>query len=142
MHNDSCGVEGLTNFSGSDTKKALCPLEDIANATALLTYLRESRNIRIVNKGKYSMIEVASAEFAKNFGRYKELAQREPLAITSHGRTSGYFVSEHEYAEYQRLKGLSRRVYHISELPEATINVMATARMSPAHDHLNDLMTS
>ena len=86
------------------------------------------------------MIEVASAEFAKNFGRYKELAQREPVAITSHGRTSGYFVSENEYAEYQRLKALSRRAYHISELPEATIRAMTTAQMNPAHDHLNALM--
>jgi PHD/YefM family antitoxin component YafN of YafNO toxin-antitoxin module len=85
------------------------------------------------------MIEVASAEFAKNFGRYKELAQREPVAITSHGRTSGYFVSEHEYAEYQRLKALSRRAYHISELPEATIQAMATARMDPSHNHLDEL---
>ena len=34
-----------------------------------------------------------------NFGRYKEDAQREPIAITSYGRTSGYFVSAQEYAE-------------------------------------------
>jgi len=86
------------------------------------------------------MIEVASAEFAKNFGRYKELAQREPVAITSHGRKSGYFVSEYEYAEYQRLKVLSRRAYHISELPEATVRAMTTAQMNPAHNHLNELM--
>jgi len=88
------------------------------------------------------MIEVASAEFAKNFGRYKELAQRETLAITSHGRKSGYFLSEHEYAEYQKLKALSRRAYHISELPEATLKAMATAQMNPAHNHLNDLMNN
>lgn len=86
------------------------------------------------------MIEVASAEFAKNFGRYKEIAQREPVAITSHGRTSGYFVSEHEYAEYQKLKALSRRAYHISELPEATIRAMTTAQMKPEHNHLNALL--
>lgn len=86
------------------------------------------------------MIEIASAEFAKNFGRYKELAQREPLAITSHGRKSGYFLSEHEFSEYQRLKALSRRPYHISELPEETLKAMSTAKMNPAHDHLNELM--
>ena len=86
------------------------------------------------------MIEVPAAEFAKNFGRYKELAQRETVAITSYGRTSGYFVSEHEYAEYQRLKAGARRAYHISELPEETIRAMETARMNPAHNHLNELM--
>lgn len=86
------------------------------------------------------MVEVAATEFAKNFGRYKELAQREPVAITSHGRTSGYFISEHEYLEYQRLKERARRAYHISELPEETIAALAEARMDPAHDHLNALL--
>ncbi len=86
------------------------------------------------------MIEVPATEFAKHFGRYKEIAQREPVAITSHGRTTGYFVAEHEYAEYQRLKSLSRRVYHVSELPEETVATLKTARMNPAHDHLNNLL--
>jgi PHD/YefM family antitoxin component YafN of YafNO toxin-antitoxin module len=73
------------------------------------------------------MIEVPATEFAKHFGRYKEIAQREPVAITSHGRTTGYFVAEHEYAEYQRLKALSRKVYHVSELPEEIIRALRSA---------------
>ena len=86
------------------------------------------------------MVEVAATEFAKNFGRYKELAQREPVAITSHGRTSGYFISEHEYVEYQRLKAAARRALHVSELPEETVVALEEARMDPAHEHLNGLM--
>jgi hypothetical protein len=86
------------------------------------------------------MIEVPATVFAKHFGRYKEIAQREPVAITSHGRTTGYFVAEHEYAEYQRLKALSRRVYHVSELPGETIEALGSARMDAAHDHLNKLL--
>ena len=31
------------------------------------------------------MITISATEFAKNFGRYKEAAQREPIAITSYG---------------------------------------------------------
>lgn len=86
------------------------------------------------------MIEVPATQFAKHFGRYKDIAQREPVAITSHGRTTGYFVAEHEYAEYQGLKALSRRVYHVNELPEETIKALDTTRMDPAHDHLNTLL--
>lgn len=86
------------------------------------------------------MIEVSATEFAKHFGRYKELAQRESVAITSHGRTSGYFLSQHEYAEYQRLKDRSRRVYQINELPDETIVGLKSARMGPTHDHLNALL--
>ncbi len=56
------------------------------------------------------MSAVTATEFAKSFGRYKEEAQREPIAITSHGRISGYFVSEREFKELQRLRALERRV--------------------------------
>jgi prevent-host-death family protein len=86
------------------------------------------------------MVAITATEFAKNFGRYKEAAQREPIAITSYGRTSGYFVSAHEYAELQRLRALERRAYHIGELPTEIADAIETARMSPAHDHLNDLL--
>jgi prevent-host-death family protein len=86
------------------------------------------------------MVAITATEFAKNFGRYKEAAQREPIAITSYGRTSGYFVSAHEYAELQRLRALERRAYRINELPTELANAIETARMSPTHDHLNDLL--
>lgn len=66
------------------------------------------------------MIQVTATEFAKNFGRYKEAAQREPVAITSHGRPSGYFVAAHEYAELQRLRALERRGGHSGDVPAAS----------------------
>jgi PHD/YefM family antitoxin component YafN of YafNO toxin-antitoxin module len=86
------------------------------------------------------VITVSATGFVKNFGQYKEQAQREVIAITSHGRTSGYFLSEQEYREYQLIKASARRVYHVSELPEETFAAIAQAKMNPAHDHLNALM--
>jgi hypothetical protein len=62
------------------------------------------------------------------------------VAITSHGRISGYFVSAHEYAELQRLRALERRVYRLSELPADIADEIEAARMNPAHDHLIDLL--
>jgi PHD/YefM family antitoxin component YafN of YafNO toxin-antitoxin module len=86
------------------------------------------------------MTAVTASEFAKNFGRYKEEAQREPIAITSYGRTSGYFLSAHEFAEYQRLKTLARRAYHIGELPTEIADAIEQASMNPAHEHLNKML--
>lgn len=86
------------------------------------------------------MIAVTATEFAKNFGRYKEAAQREPVAISSHGRTSGFFISAHEFGELQRLRALERRAYRLSELPAETADAIEAATMNPAHDHLNDLL--
>jgi PHD/YefM family antitoxin component YafN of YafNO toxin-antitoxin module len=91
-------------------------------------------------KWESDVIEVKAAEFAKNFGRYKELAQREPVAVTSHGRTSGYFVSEHEFAEYQLLKSRARRAVHVSELAEKSVRAIAKVRMHPKHNRLNALL--
>ena len=86
------------------------------------------------------MVQVTATEFAKNFGRYREEAQREPVAITSHGRTSGYFVSPHEYAELERLRAYERRVYRIEELPEGVVQAISKATMDPKHEHLNELL--
>jgi PHD/YefM family antitoxin component YafN of YafNO toxin-antitoxin module len=87
------------------------------------------------------MIAVSATDFAKEFGRYKEEAQRQPIAITTHGRISGYFVSAREYAELQRLRTLERHAYRLNELPREIIESIATAKMNPDHDHLNSLMT-
>lgn len=86
------------------------------------------------------MIQVTATEFAKNFGRYKEAAQREPVAITSHGRTSGFFVAAQEYAELQRLRALERRVYLIADVPVDIADAIESAQMRPEHNHLNDLL--
>ena len=86
------------------------------------------------------MLEVPATKFVKNFGQYRVQVQREAIAITSHGRTSGYFLSEHEYMEYLQLKANSRKAFNVSELPDQTINALATVQMDSTHDHLNSLM--
>ncbi len=86
------------------------------------------------------MLQVTASEFVKHFGQYKEQVQRQSIAITSHGRTSGYFVSEHEYNEYILLKSRSRQAYHLNELPSATVVAIAQAKISDEHEHLNSLM--
>ena len=86
------------------------------------------------------MAAITATEFAKSFGRYKEEAQREPVAITSYGRISGYFVSAKEYEELQRLRAFQRRVYRIKSLPPAIAKAIKDSKMDSAHEHLNHLM--
>ena len=87
------------------------------------------------------MAAVSATECAREFGRYEEGAQREPVAITAYGRVSGYFVSTHEYAELQRLRAMERRAYRLGELPRDLIEAIVTARMDSKHDDLNRLLT-
>ncbi len=86
------------------------------------------------------MTAITATEFAKSFGRYKEEAQREPVAITSYGRVSGYFVSAHEFEELRRLREFERRVYRLKGLPKEIVEAIKTSKMDPAHDHLNALL--
>jgi PHD/YefM family antitoxin component YafN of YafNO toxin-antitoxin module len=86
------------------------------------------------------MAAITATEFAKSFGRYKEEAQREPVAITSYGRISGYFVSAYEYEELRRLREFERRVYRIKELPKDIVAAIKASKMDSAHDHLNALL--
>jgi PHD/YefM family antitoxin component YafN of YafNO toxin-antitoxin module len=103
------------------------------------TLLNSVNDVYSVKDG-VSMKEVASTEFTKNFGRYREIAQREPVAVLSHGRTTGYFISAHEFEALQRMKAKSRRVMRIEDFTEEEIEQLAASRMSPEHDHLNSLL--
>jgi len=86
------------------------------------------------------MTAVTATEFAKSFGRYKEEAQREAVAITSYGRISGYFVSAREYEELRRLRKFERRVYRLKGLPKEISEAIKASRMDASHDHLNALL--
>jgi prevent-host-death family protein len=86
------------------------------------------------------MREVPATEFTRNFGQYREIAQREPVAVTSHGRATGYFVSAVEFEEMQRLKTFARRSRAVVDMTKEEIERMAASRMAPEHEHLNALL--
>ena len=86
------------------------------------------------------MVRVSASQFAKNFGRYKEIAQREPVEITSHERTSGYLISEAEFKLFLGLRAKAGQAYYVEELPAEVIEDLVNARMDPRHDDLNSLL--
>lgn len=86
------------------------------------------------------MVTVPASEFSKHFGRYREVAQREAVAVTSHDRVTGYFVSSTEYEEYLHMKARMPKAYAVEELSEETILAIAASKMDAKHDHLNSLL--
>lgn len=86
------------------------------------------------------MTQVAATEFARNFGRYREEAQREPVALVAHNRVTGYFVPARDCDEYQRLKAMAPSALAVEELDGATLKGFAASRMDARHDHLNALL--
>ena len=86
------------------------------------------------------MITVPASEFSRNFGKYRETVQREPVAVTAHERVTGYFVSASEYEEYVRLKARMPKAYAVEELSEKMIRAIANTTMDARHAHLNSLL--
>ncbi len=94
--------------------------------------------------------EITSTEFVRNFSAYQLQAQREPVAVSNHGKITGYFVAKDEYeamaAKQATLQEMSKtelaqKSVHASELSDDFLKKLDEVRMDPKHDHLNKLMS-
>src|SRR5437773_6034307 len=70
---------------------------------------------------------VPASEFTRNFGRYRMGAQREPVAVSSHGQITGYFVGPDEYEEFKRFRE-NRRSFATAELSEEKAETIRASR--------------
>jgi hypothetical protein len=82
---------------------------------------------------------IPASEFTRNFGRYRMLAQREAVAVSSHGSITGYFVAPDEYEEFQRFKQ-RRRSFATAELPDDKMTAIGASRMDARHAHLDAML--
>jgi hypothetical protein len=82
---------------------------------------------------------VPASEFTRNFGRYRMLAQRQAVPVSSHGQITGYFVRPDEYEDFLRFKA-QRHSFGTAELPEERIRAIARSRMDARHEPLNALL--
>jgi PHD/YefM family antitoxin component YafN of YafNO toxin-antitoxin module len=82
---------------------------------------------------------VPASEFTRNFGRYQVLAQSKPVAVTSHGRTTGYFIAAEDYEAYMRFKE-ARGSFATAELSEEKANAISASRKDPRHAHLDSIL--
>lgn len=82
---------------------------------------------------------IPASEFTRNFGRYRMLAQREAVAVSSHGSITGYFVAPEEYEEFRRFKQ-RRRSFATAELPDEKVEAVRASRMDKRHAHLDDML--
>jgi hypothetical protein len=84
---------------------------------------------------------IPAAEFTRNFGRYRMLAQKGAVPVSSHGHITGYFVPADEYEAFERFQA-QRQSFATADLPEAKIRAIAKSKMDSCHDHLNALLDS
>jgi PHD/YefM family antitoxin component YafN of YafNO toxin-antitoxin module len=82
---------------------------------------------------------VPASEFTRNFGRYRMLAQREAVAVSSHGSITGYFVAPDEYEEFRRFKQ-RRRSFATAELSDERVREIGSSRMDERHTDLDSIL--
>lgn len=82
---------------------------------------------------------VPASEFTRNFGRYRMLAQREAVPVSSHGRVTGYFVGPDEYEAFSRFRE-QRQSFATADLSDEKVERIAGSRMDPRHAHLDALL--
>ena len=103
-------------------------------------FLRKLRAFEPKNKGLFDMAEtVPASEFTRNFGRYRMLAQREAVAVSSHGSITGYFIAPDEYEEFRRFKQ-HRRSFATAELSDERVQEIGASRMDERHARLDDVL--
>ena len=82
---------------------------------------------------------VSASEFTRNFGRYRMRAQRQAIAVSSHGQITGYFIGPDEYEEFKRFRE-SRRSFATTELSEEKIEAIRSSDMDSRHTDLDKLL--
>ena len=82
---------------------------------------------------------VPASEFTRNFGRYRMRAQREAVAVSSHGSITGYFIAPDEYEEFRRFKQ-HRPGLASAELSDESVKAIATSLMDGRHAHLDAML--
>ena len=84
---------------------------------------------------------VPVSEFTRNFGRYRMQAQREAIAVSSHGSITGYFIAPDEYEAFQRYKQ-RRRSFATAELSDDKLQKIANTSMDARHAALDAILES
>ncbi len=69
------------------------------------------------------MTKVSSAEFQKEFGRFRMQAHKEAVIITNHGRDDLALISADEY---KRLRSLDQQAFYAHELPEEVMEELGS----------------
>lgn len=82
------------------------------------------------------MVTITAGELQKQFGRYRDIALKEPVSVTHHGRESLVMLSSDEY---KRLKALDdRKAYYAWELPDDIVAALEKSQppeFTKAFDH-------
>jgi prevent-host-death family protein len=71
-----------------------------------------------------------ASEFQRRFGEFSEIARREPVTITRHGRPSLVVLAAEDYNRLREVAEHTTRALKTVDLPDETIEALRTADLS------------
>jgi len=71
-----------------------------------------------------------ASNFQKRVGEFSDIARREPVTVTRHGRPSLVLLSAEDYERLKHIEQHVTKVIKVSKLPKRTIKALKTAKLS------------
>ena len=71
-----------------------------------------------------------ATEFQKRVGEFSDIARREPVTVTRHGRASLVLMAAEDYLRLKQIEERSTKVMKLWELPEELTAAMKNADLS------------
>jgi prevent-host-death family protein len=76
------------------------------------------------------MAIISASDFQKRVGEFSDLARREPVTVTRHGRPSLVLLSAEDYERLKQIERHATKALKVSKLPIRTIKAMKAAKLS------------
>lgn len=80
------------------------------------------------------MAIISASEFQKHVGEFSDIARREPVTVTRHGRASLVLMSAEDYQRLREIEERTTRTVRVRDLPDAAMDALKDADLS----HLPD----
>jgi prevent-host-death family protein len=76
------------------------------------------------------MRTINASEFQKRVGEFSDIARREPVTVTRHGRASLVLLAAEDYERLRQIEQRAIRAMRVADLPSETIEAMMSADLS------------
>jgi prevent-host-death family protein len=77
---------------------------------------------------------INASEFQRRLGEFSDIARREPVTVTRHGRPLLVLLSAEDYERLRRFEERSTKAVNVADLPDETMEAVRSADLS----HLPD----
>jgi prevent-host-death family protein len=75
-------------------------------------------------------MKISASEFQKRIGEFSDIARRESVVVTKHGRPSVVLLSAEDYLRLRAIERRATKVVKVADLPQSTIDAMMDADLS------------